>query len=59
MHLETWADSAAVRYDHTLWTDLTSPWFLDGPHGDLLLGVVGVGKTHLSVGLARAASLRR
>ena len=44
MHLETWDESAAVRYDHTLWTDLTSLRFLDGPHGALLLGAVGVGK---------------
>ena len=40
MHLDSWDDSAAVRYDRTLWTDLTSLRFLDGPHGALLLGAV-------------------
>ncbi len=33
MHLDSWDESAAVRYDRTLWTDLTSLRFLDGPHG--------------------------
>ncbi len=33
MRLDTWDDSAAVRYDRTLWTDLTSLRFLDGPTG--------------------------
>ena len=41
MHLETWDETAAVRYDRTLWTDLTSLRFLDGPHGALLLGAWG------------------
>ena len=40
MRLDTWNESAAVRYDRTLWTDLTSLRFLDGPHGALLLGAV-------------------
>jgi hypothetical protein len=43
MHLETWDETAAIRYDHTLWADLTSLRFLDGPHGALLLGAVGAG----------------
>ncbi|MDT5169963.1 MAG: hypothetical protein QOD02_3294, partial [Mycobacterium sp.] len=51
MHLETWDESAAVRYDRTLWADLTSLRFLDGPHGAVLLGAVGVGKTHLATAL--------
>ena len=45
MRLDSWDDSAAVRYDRTLWTDLTSLRFIDGSHGALLLGPVGVGKT--------------
>jgi len=40
MRLDSWDDTAAVRYDRTLWTDLTSLRFLDGPHGALLLGPV-------------------
>ena len=43
MHIDTWDDTAAVRYDHTLWNELTSLRFLDGPHGALLLGAVGTG----------------
>ena len=59
MHLETWDETAAVRYDRTLWTDLTSLRFLDGPHGALLLGAVGVGKTHLATALGHIAVRRR
>jgi hypothetical protein len=43
MRLESWDETAAVHYDHTLWTDLTSLRFLDGPHGALLLGAVEAG----------------
>ncbi len=59
MRLDTWDDSAVVRYDRTLWTDLTSLRFLDGPHGALLLGAVGVGKTHLATALGHIAIRRR
>jgi DNA replication protein DnaC len=59
MRLDTWDESAAVRYDHTLWTELTSLRFLDGPHGALLLGAVGVGKTHLATALGHIAVRRR
>ncbi|WP_204809330.1 IS21-like element helper ATPase IstB [Mycobacterium riyadhense] len=59
MRLESWDESAAVRYDRTLWTDLTSLRFLDGPHGALLLGAVGVGKTHLATSLGHIAVRRR
>ncbi|TXI49056.1 IS21-like element helper ATPase IstB [Mycolicibacter arupensis] len=59
MRLDSWDESAAVRYDRTLWTDLTSLRFLDGPHGALLLGPVGVGKTHLATALGHIAVRRR
>jgi DNA replication protein DnaC len=59
MRLDTWDESAAVRYDHTLWNELTSLRFLDGPHGALLLGAVGVGKTHLATALGHIAVRRR
>ncbi|MGI8306527.1 IS21-like element helper ATPase IstB [Saccharopolyspora hattusasensis] len=59
MRIETWDESAAVRYDRTLWNELTSLRFLDGPHGACLLGAVGVGKTHLATALGHIAVRRR
>lgn len=38
MRIDTWDDSAAVRYDRQLWNELVSLRFLDGPHGALVLG---------------------
>jgi hypothetical protein len=43
MRLDTWDQTAAIRYDRTLWTDLTSLRFLDAAHGALLLGAVEAG----------------
>ena len=59
MRLDAWDTSAAVRYDHQLWNELTSLRFLDGPHGALILGPVGVGKTHLASALGHIAIRRR
>ena len=44
MRLDTWDQTAAIRYDQQLWNELASLRFLDGPHGALILGPVGVGK---------------
>ena len=59
MRLETWDPAAAVRFDQQLWNELTSLRFLDGPHGVLILGPVGVGKTHLATTLGHIAIRRR
>jgi DNA replication protein DnaC len=59
MRLDTWDESAAIRYDHQLWNELASLRFLDGPHGALILGPVGVGKTHLACALGHIAVRRR
>jgi len=59
MRLDTWDESAAIRYDRHLWNELASLRFLDGPHGALILGPVGVGKTHLACALGHIAIRRR
>jgi len=59
MRLDTWDASAAVSYDRQLWNELVSLRFLDGPHGALILGPVGVGKTHLACALGHIAIRRR
>jgi DNA replication protein DnaC len=59
MRLDTWDETAAVRYDRQLWNELTSLRFLDAPHGALILGPVGAGKTHLACALGHIAIRRR
>ena len=59
MRLDTWDPAAAVRYDQQLWNELASLRFLDAHHGALLLGPVGVGKTHLACALGHIAIRRR
>jgi DNA replication protein DnaC len=59
MRLDTWDTTAAVRFDQQLWAELTSLRFLDGPHGAVVLGPVGVGKTHLATALGHIAVRRR
>jgi DNA replication protein DnaC len=59
MRLDTWDTSAAVRFDQQMWNELTTLRFLDGPHGALILGPVGVGKTHLATALGHIAVRRR
>jgi DNA replication protein DnaC len=59
MRLDAWDTTAAVNFDRQLWNELTSLRFLDGPHGALILGPVGVGKTHLATALGHIAVRRR
>jgi DNA replication protein DnaC len=59
MRLETWDATAAVRYDQQLWNELVSLRFADAAHGALILGPVGVGKTHLATALGHIAVRRR
>lgn len=59
MRLENWDTTAAVRFEQQLWAELTTLRFLDGPFGALILGPVGVGKTHLATALGHIAVRRR
>lgn len=59
MRLDNWDPTAAVRYDQQLWNELVSLRFLDAAHGALILGPVGVGKTHLATALGHVAVRRR
>ena len=59
MRLDTWDTTAAVRYDQQLWNELTTLRFTEAAHGALILGPVGVGKTHLASALGHIAVRRR
>lgn len=55
MQLELWDATARVTYDHTLWNELVSLRFLDRPAHVIIVGPVGVGKTHLAHALGHIA----
>ncbi len=58
MRLETFSQGTA-RFDRELWNELCSLRFLDDTRGALILGPVGVGKTHLATALGHIAIRRR
>ena len=51
MRLDTWTAPENLRYDRTLLADLASLRFLDEHQSAIILGPVGVGKTHLATAL--------
>lgn len=59
MRLDTWDELDDLTYDRTLLSDLTSLRFTEAGHGVLVLGPVGVGKTHLASALGHIAIRRR
>lgn len=59
MRLESWDELDDLTYDRTLLSDLTSLRFTEAGNGVLLLGPVGVGKTHLATALGHIAIRRR
>ena len=59
MRLETWDEPDDLSYDRALLSDLTSLRFTEAGKGALILGPVGVGKTHLASALGHAAIRRR
>jgi DNA replication protein DnaC len=58
MTLEAWDGDAAVTYDTHVWAELTSLRFVDNANSALILGPVGVGKTHLAHALGHIACRR-
>ncbi|MDN5768462.1 MAG: IS21-like element helper ATPase IstB [Humibacillus sp.] len=59
MRIQTWDEHPDLTYDRTLFSDLTSLRFTEAATGVLILGPVGVGKTHLATALGHAAIRRR
>ncbi len=55
MRLERWDASAAVVYDHALWSELTTLRFVDAHKNVAIVGPVGVGKTFLAHALGHIA----
>ncbi len=59
MRLETWEENPEMAYDRGLLSDLTSLAFTQAGHAVLLLGPVGVGKTHLATALGHIGIRKR
>jgi DNA replication protein DnaC len=59
MTIERWDDTAAVTIDQRLWGELTTLRFVEDAANVLVMGPVGVGKTHLAHALGHVACRRR
>jgi DNA replication protein DnaC len=59
MRLETWTEPDNLIYDRQLLSDLTTLRFVEAGHNLLILGAVGVGKSHLATALGHIAVRRR
>ena len=59
MRIDTWDELEDLTYNQTLLSDLTSLRFAEAGNGVLVLGPVGVGKTHLATALGHIAIRRR
>jgi DNA replication protein DnaC len=57
--IDTFSADTGASFDRGLWNELCSLRFLDDARGALLLGPVGVGKTHLATALGHVAIRRR
>jgi len=58
MHLAVWDDSAKVSFDRQLWSELVTLRFVEAHHNVVIIGPVGVGKTHLASALGHVACRR-
>ena len=59
MRIDTFTSDTGAVFDRQLWNELCSLRFLDDARGALILGPVGVGKTHLATALGHIAIRRR
>jgi DNA replication protein DnaC len=59
MRLDTWEEPPDLQYDRALLSDLATMRFTENGNGVLILGAVGVGKTHLAAALGHIAVRRR
>lgn len=59
MRIDTFDPDNPARFDREVWTELTSLRMLEVARGALILGPVGVGKTHLATALGHLAVARR
>jgi DNA replication protein DnaC len=59
MRIDTWTEPPDLVYDRPLLSDLASLRFIDSGRDVLILGPVGVGKTHLANALGHTAIRRR
>jgi DNA replication protein DnaC len=59
MRLDTWDELDDLTYDRALLSDLATLRFSEAGNGVLVLGPVGVGKTHLATALGHIAIRRR
>lgn len=59
MRIDTFSSDTGAFFDRQLWNELCSLRFLDDARGALILGPVGVGKTHLATALGHIAIRRR
>jgi DNA replication protein DnaC len=59
MRLDTFDELDDLTYDRALLSDLAILRFTEAGHGVLVLGPVGVGKTHLATALGHIAIRRR
>lgn len=59
MTLDAFDEGAAIAYDRDLWAELATLRFVEAARSAVILGPVGVGKTHMATALGHIAVRRR